>query len=166
MTKKNLKLVLKCFIGIILIITFVSCESKSDVKSEIDVLKNQRIELQNQVYQLQKEKGTYIQDVSELESKLKELKIYDSGQKPKYVLTLHLKQSHISLSISKHIKDAVNAIDFELPVDKEFYDKVKVGDDIVDEFRMGSMLLRGSFGSWKMSVKDKKVCIDTNNGKR
>jgi len=39
---------------------------------------------------------------------------------PKYMLKLRLKQSHLSLSIKKHIKDAVNAIEFELPVDQEF----------------------------------------------
>lgn len=165
MTKK-LKLVVKCFISIVLMITLVSCESESGVKSDIDVLKTQRTELQNQIYELQDTKGDLYTTIDTLESKLKELKIYDSGQKPKYILKIHLKQSRISLSISSHIKDGLNAIDFELPVDKDFYDKVEVGDNIVDNFRVGSLLLRGSFGSWKMTVKDKEVRIDTNNGKR
>lgn len=79
------------------------------------------------------------------------------GRTPKYILKLHLKQSHFSLSIKKHIADAVNAIDFEMPVDKEFYDSVKVGSEIVDEFRAGSFFLKGSFGDWEMTVKDKEI---------
>ena len=71
----------------------------------------------------------------------------DLGKLDYEIIDLHLRQTHISLSISKHIKDAVNAIDFELPVDKEFYDKVKIGSEIVDEFRMGSLVLSGSFRS-------------------
>ncbi len=76
---------------------------------------------------------------------------------PKYILKLHLKQTHFSLSISKHIKDAMNAMDFEMPVDKEFYESVSIGTDIVNNFRVGSCILYGSFGDWKMTVKGKEM---------
>ena len=77
--------------------------------------------------------------------------------KTKYILKLRLKQSHFSLSIKKHIKDAVNAIEFEIPVDKEYFDSVEKGSEIVDNFRFGSFVLYGSFGDWEMTVKDKIV---------
>lgn len=77
--------------------------------------------------------------------------------KTKYILRLRLKQSHFSLSIKKHIKDAANAIEFEIPVDKEYFDSVEKGTEIVDDFRFGSFLLYGSFGDWEMTVKDKIV---------
>lgn len=51
----------------------------------------------------------------------------------------------------------MNAIDFEIPVDKDFYNSVSIGTDIVDEFRTGSFVLKGSFGSWEMSVKGKEI---------
>ena len=73
------------------------------------------------------------------------------------MLKLRLKQSHLSLSIKKHIKDAVNAVEFELPVDKEFYDSVSEGTEIIDKFRFGSMVLYGSLGDWEMTVKEKYV---------
>jgi len=76
---------------------------------------------------------------------------------PKYMLKLRLKQSHFSLSIKKHIKDAVNAVEFELPVDKEFYDSVSEGTEIIDKSRFGSMVLYGSLGDWEMTVKKKYV---------
>lgn len=83
------------------------------------------------------------------------LKEGSNAKGPKYMLKLRLKQSHLSLSIKKHIKDAVNAIEFELPVDKEFYDSVSEGTEIIDKFRFGSMVLYGSLGDWEMTVKEK-----------
>ena len=100
--------------------------------------------------QLKKENALLVEQV-------KALKEGGSAKTPKYFLKLRLKQSHISLSIKKYVKDAINAIDFELPVDKEFYDSVKEGTAIVDKFRFGSMVLYGSFGDWEMRVKGKEV---------
>ena len=51
----------------------------------------------------------------------------------------------------------MNAVDFEIPVDKEFYDSVEEGQEIIDNFRFGSMVLYGSFGDWEMKVKKKYV---------
>jgi PBP1b-binding outer membrane lipoprotein LpoB len=103
-----------------------------------------------EVEQLKKENALLVQQINAL-------KTGTTGKPVKYILKLRLKQSHFSLSIKKHIKDAVNSIDFELPVDKEFYDSVNEGDEIVDKFRFGSFILSGSFGDWEMKVKAKEV---------
>jgi hypothetical protein len=92
-----------------------------------------------------------------LVSQVKALKEGVIAKEPKYMLKLRLKQSHLSLSIKKHIKDAVNAVEFELPVDKEFYDSVSEGTEIIDKFRFGSMVSYGSLGDWEMTVKEKYV---------
>jgi hypothetical protein len=83
--------------------------------------------------------------------------IYLDGDKPLYVLSIELSQSHFTFNIEEHIKDAMNAIEFDIPVDKEFYDNVKIGDEILDNFRMGSFIMNGSLGDWEMEVKSKKV---------
>lgn len=103
-----------------------------------------------EVKQLKKENALLVEQ-------LNALKAGGSTKAPKYILKLRLKQAHFSLSIKKHIKDAVNAIDFEMPVDKEFYDSVSKGTEIIDEFRFGSLVLGGSFGDWEMTVKGKEV---------
>ena len=51
----------------------------------------------------------------------------------------------------------MNAIEFEIPVDKDFYNSINVGDEIVDNFRAGSFIINGSFGSWNMKVKGKEI---------
>ena len=75
----------------------------------------------------------------------------------RYILKFELKQARLSLNPMSLIKDKVNAIEFELPVDKEFYDSIDVGDLIVDKFRAGSFILRGSFSNWRMSVIRKRI---------
>jgi hypothetical protein len=103
-----------------------------------------------EVEQLKKENAA-------LAAQVQALKTGSSAKGPKYILKIKLKQSHFSLSIKKHIKDAVNAIEFELPVDKEFFDSVSKGTELVDNFRFGSMILYGSFGDWEMTIKDKEI---------
>lgn len=104
----------------------------------------------NEVEQLRKENAA-------LAAQVQALKAGGSAKPLKYILKIRLKQAHFSLSIKKHIKDAVNAIDFEIPVDKEFYDSVSKGTEIIDDFRFGSLILSGSFGDWEMTVKDKEI---------
>lgn len=100
---------------------------------------------------------TLRQENEALIAELKALKANGVANAPKYILKIRLKQSHFSLSIKKHIKDAVNAVEFELPVDKEFFDSVSEGTELVDKFRFGSFVLYGSFGDWEMTVKEKEV---------
>lgn len=74
-----------------------------------------------------------------------------------YVVELEIKQEHLSLSLSKHAKDSINAFEFKLPVSKEYYDSVNKKDVIVDDFRTGSLVTEGSVGSWKVKVEDKEM---------
>lgn len=74
-----------------------------------------------------------------------------------YILTLEIKQSHFSLDIAEHAKDSMNTLKIEIPVDKDYYYSLNKGDYIVDNFRMGSLLMKGSFGKWKIRVIDKKT---------
>jgi len=72
-----------------------------------------------------------------------------------YILKLNLRQISYSLSLSKQFRDYSNQIDFEIPVDKDYYDKMSVGNDVTDNFRIGSLIFKGSFGSWRIKVKEK-----------
>ena len=117
-------------------------------QAQVDLL-NQQIE------ELQTKK-------SELETEITDLENVVAGKKEengvaKYVLTLKIKQSHFSLDISEHLKDSMNAIEIQIPVDKEYYDSVEVGQNIADEFRMGSFIFKGSYGNFKVSVIGKEV---------
>jgi hypothetical protein len=72
------------------------------------------------------------------------------------VITLELRESHVTLDIWQHVEDAANAITMEIPVDREFYDSVKVGDMLKNELKSGSLVLSGTFGSWEVRIKKKE----------
>ena len=75
----------------------------------------------------------------------------------KYVITFNIKQTHFTLDIGEHLKDAMNDISIEIPVDKEYYDSVEIGDTIDDSFRVGSFIWKGSFGNWNVTVESKEI---------
>lgn len=74
-----------------------------------------------------------------------------------YVLTLEVRQTHISLDFTEHLKDMANKLTIEIPVDKDYYDNCFIGKDIAKEFRVGSLLTKGSFGNLRIRVIDKKT---------
>ena len=106
----------------------------NELQAEIQELEIQKETLENQIVDMKEEKGI-----------------------AKYVVTFEIKQSHFSFDVTKHIKDAMNAIEIEIPVDKEYYDSVDVGDTINNDFRVGSLALKGSFGTWNIEVIDKRI---------
>lgn len=116
--------------------------------SKEETLTRNITELENKVAELKSEKAT-------LENEITNTKI-EKGI-AKYVVTFKIKQSHLSLDIGQHLKDEMNEISIQIPVDKEYYDSVEIGDTINDDFRMGSFIFKGSIGSWKITIKDKEI---------
>ena len=137
---------------------FVSCsENPKEIKSDIDKLNSYKSTLQSHTSVLKDSINFYQNELSDLKSKTIVQKDINEGKQPHYILKLKLRQSHFSLSLTKHLKDAMNAIEFEIPVDKDYYNSVSEGTEIVDNFRTASLILSGSFGSWKMSVVSKYI---------
>jgi hypothetical protein len=137
--------------------TLFACESNTDVKEDIESLRKERTTLQNENAWLRDTKSTKESEIATLDEHLEESHIYQSGRTPKYVLGIKLEQSHFTLDITEHAKDAMNAIEFEIPVDKDYYNSVSVGEEIVDDFRVGSFIFNGSLGDWEMTVEHKHV---------
>lgn len=75
----------------------------------------------------------------------------------KYIITFKISQSHFTLDISEHIKDSMNDIEIQIPVDKEYYDSLEIGDTVDDSFRIGSLVMKSSWGSWNVKVIDKEI---------
>lgn len=98
-----------------------------------------------------------MEEVRALTDSVEELNIYIGGNTPKYIVTFELRQTHFTLDVWEHAKDAMNVIEFEIPVDRDFYNEVSVGTKVLSEFRTGSFLLNGSFGDWEMTVKRKEI---------
>lgn len=76
-----------------------------------------------------------------------------------YVITFEISQSHLSFDLTEHLKDAMNKLTFEVPVDVDYFNKLKIGDTVSNQFRTGSLIAKGSIGKWKIRVIDKRTCI-------
>lgn len=77
--------------------------------------------------------------------------------KDRYLVTFKIKESHISLNIMTHIKDASNAMELTIPVDKQFYDDIQEKQELKSSFKSASLWLKGSFGSYKVIVMKKEI---------
>ncbi len=138
------KRILSVILVSVLLFSLTGCgeQAQADLlKQEISELQAQKSDLQNEVFKLE--------DMT-IEKK-------EENGTAKYVLTLEIKQSHFTLHISEHLKDSMNAIEIQIPVDKEYYDSVEVGQNIADEFRMGSFVFKGTFGNFKVSIIKKEI---------
>lgn len=134
------------WLSLVLVVSFVFCLSGCAENPE--VLEQKITELKTQINELEIEKKNLEENVSGIK--------VDKGI-AKYVVTLEIKQTHYTLDLEQHLKDEMNEITIQIPVDKEYYDSVSVGTVINDSFRMGSMIIKGSFGKWKVTVKDKSI---------
>src|ERR1035437_5466051 len=119
-----------------------SCDDMSPVRNQ----RNNRCQCQQQ--EVKQTEVSQIKKISDIEKE---------GKRPIYILKLELSQSHLSLSIGQHISDAMNSIEIELPVDIDFYNEHEIGSTIVEDFRMGSLIMKGSFGDWEIKVVDKRI---------
>jgi hypothetical protein len=73
------------------------------------------------------------------------------------VLTLEVRQQHYTLDPLEHIKDRMNDLQFDVPVEQSFCDAVSVGDVLSRRFRWGSWLIRQNYGGWSVSVVGKRT---------
>lgn len=109
-------------------------EDIKQLKSEISDLEKQKETLEKEVVETKVEKGV-----------------------AKYVVTINIKQEHAFWDFENNIKDEMNDISIQIPVDKEYYDSLEIGDVIDDSFRIGSLVMKGSFGKWNVTVEDKEI---------
>lgn len=111
--------------------------------------------LEQRCEQLREEISLLQEEKSMLEKEIVDTKVENGTAK--YIITFRIKQTHLTLDIGEHLKDSMNEITIEIPVDKEYYNSLSVGDVINDDFRMGSLVMHGSFGSWRITVANKEI---------
>lgn len=138
---------------IIPILFLTSCINQKDV----DNLRAQYNDIDSKLRTSRSQLYDTEQNLKTAQEKLYATNAKLDGKKIKYIITFKLSQSHLTLDLDVHIKDRLNAITFDMPVDEEYYNKVHEGDEVVEDFRMGSLIMHGSFGHWNMEVEDKKI---------
>lgn len=135
---------------IVALMCAVSCYTDAD-KAE---LQKECRELSTEVMSLKERKETISSEIAYLNRERKALK---SGREPRYIVKFKIKQGTFTLDPFEHIKNGMNAIEVEIPVAKEYYDKLKVGQDLTDSFKWGSLVMDGDFSNLHMRVVNKRI---------
>ena len=85
--------------------------------------------------------------------------VYSRYAKEICMIAIKMKKSSLSLDVFKHAKDEMNAVTLRVPVDRDYYDKLSIGQQLSESgVRMGSLMLRGEFSSWSLTVVEKS-CV-------
>lgn len=74
-----------------------------------------------------------------------------------YIINLKIGIDRFALDFENMIKDSFNDFNFEIPVSKEYYDSLQVGDRLNEKTRMGSLILKGSYGKQYVEVIEKRI---------
>lgn len=157
MKYKETILIILIIINVVLSITLGIKNNKYKVLSEDD---KKYIETITKLKQEQRDLNIQIlnknNELSNINEKISQQNKILNGT-AKYIMKINISQSHLTLSISEHLKDAMNDIDIYVEVSEEYYNKYNIGDTIADDFRVGSMIFKNSFGNWKIKVADKQI---------
>ena len=138
-------------------VIFTSCytdDDKDRLQLEFKALKQQKENLQSTISRLNNRKTYLLNQIRDLQI---QKSAYETGREIKYIVKFKVKQSTFTLDIGEHIKNGMNAIELELPVNKSFYDKVSIGTEISNSFKMGSLLCNGDFSNLHMTVTGKRI---------
>ena len=150
-------IILNIILGIVLSININKYNKQMELLSEDDKKYIANIEeLKKQQQEIDKQINTNKNNLSNINKKIEEQsKIVN--RTAKYIMKINISQTHFTLNLEEHSKDSLNDIDIYIEVSKEFYDKYNVGDKIADDFRVGSLIFKGSFGNWNVRVAEKKI---------
>lgn len=80
-----------------------------------------------------------------------------TNSEPLYLLTLKFKKSSFTLDLMQHAKNAMQAVEIVIPVDREFYEQQSVGHQLQSQFRGWSLLSTGEISSYTVTVQKKEI---------
>lgn len=141
MNKKLISILLICLI-------FLTSCGNGNLKAERENLETEISELEEDIRTLQSEKNS-------IEKLIQDLR--EENDIPNYIVTFEIGQQHVTLDIGDLLKDEINKTELEVTVSKEYYDAVEIGTVVNDDFRVGSLALKGSFGTWNIKVINKRI---------
>ena len=141
MNKKLISILLICLI-------FLTSCGNGNLKAERENLETEISELEEDIRALQSEKNS-------IEKLIQDLR--EENDIPNYIVTFEIGQQHVPLDLDDLLKDELNKTELEVLVSKEYYDSVDVGTVVNDDFRVGSLALKGSFGTWNIEVISKRI---------
>jgi hypothetical protein len=141
----------KLLFSILFVALIVGCSrTPEEIKLQIKELKQQETTLKDLISSLKTSINYLDKRNIQLDEDVNVKKHLSNGGDVKYVLELEFRserQGLSSLSISKQMKDAMNAMKFSLPVDKSLWDNVSIGQYLNRKHKGGSFWMSSSGNS-------------------
>ena len=135
----------------------VSCYTNEDqvrLQEECKSLASEKQHLQGQVSALNGQISALSTEIHDLNAQKNFLV---TGKEIKYIVKFKIKQGTFTLDIFEHAKNEMNSIEIEIPVNKDYYNKLTIGQDITDSFKWGSLIVNGDFSTLHMKVVGKRI---------
>lgn len=136
---------------------FTSCYTTEDQKrlaQECKELQIQKTQLQQSIKSLNDRKDALDIKVHDLYVQKNSLQ---TGKEIKYIVKFKIKQGTFTLDLFEHAKNEMNSIEIEIPVNKDYYNRLSIGQDITDSFKWGSLIVDGDFSTLHMKVIGKRI---------
>lgn len=134
--------------------------SEDDVQRRVNNLLDVNAQLEAKNRDLRSEYMRLQKEVADLRGDDTVMLAMKNGKKIHYIVKVSIRQVSYSLSVSKQLRDLVNEDEFEMPVDLDTYQRVKIGDNLFDSWRAGSIIFHGSLSSWRLKVADKRMVTE------
>jgi cell division protein FtsB len=142
------------------------CKKDDALHAQIAALTAEKVKLEtsvdplrSDVQNLSNQKVALSAAVDELHRTEADLHASIEGRK-RYVLRVSIRQVSYTINIRKQIADAVNEEEFDLVTDRQSYERTSVGSDLFDSFRIGSAIMKGHLGSWRLKVVSKNIITE------
>lgn len=142
-------------------IFLLNCQSDPvELTTEIGRLEAKLRDTQKASDQLDIDLQHKFQTFHHLKNEIETLQKVRQGKHLFHIVTIQVKQERQGLDIldlEAQVKDHLNSFQFEIAVDPIYYGLLTEGEKIVEKFRGGSFLFRGSTSSMSFRVIKKRI---------
>ena len=138
-------------------VLFTACYTTEDQKrlaQECKALEVQKTQLQQTITTLKERQANLSTQVHDLTVQKNSIQ---TGREIKYIVKFKIKQGTFTLDIFEHAKNEMNSIEIEIPVNKDYYNSLSIGQDLTDSFKWGSLIMDGDFSTLHMKVIGKRI---------
>lgn len=140
------------------VVLFSCSQTPPEIQAQIDKLKVERQNVKQEVSYLKTERQNLQPTMDSLRGMREELRALEyqkNGGEIEYVLECNLSQDRHGYSAD--MKDFMNAVDFELVVDRRSYNRYRKGSELLRKSREGSAMTQGTYSDWLITVTGKHI---------
>lgn len=120
-------------------------------------LKEIREATEKDIRSLATQQNRLLNENSTLENRISTNKFKIDAYYKVYIIKIKVHQSTFTLDLGEHIKNSMNDVEFEIPVDKDYYDNCSIGSDISKSFKGGSLVFNGDFSELHITCVGKRI---------